>query len=106
MGVIQTSSREKYDKHSVMEAFQAEGKEVRVGKVTFQKGGRVPETGYAVHEEDEYVYVLKGMISFGVEGEKYCLKEGNFHYMPKGEPHWCRNESETESELLYILVSA
>lgn len=105
MGVIQEVSRTEYEKYLVTEAFQASARNVKTGKVTFKKGGRVPESGYAVHEEEEYVYILKGKISFGVEGQKYCLDEGEFHIMPRGIPHWCRNESEEESELLYVLVS-
>ena len=104
MGIIKVAASNKYERYQVVEAFSAVGTKIRVGKAIFEKGGRIPVRGFAKHEEDEYVYILKGSISFGTEGEKYCLQEGDFHYMPKGQEHWCRNEAEGESELLYILV--
>lgn len=104
MGIIKETVRNDYDGYHVVEAFRIPGKAIRVGKSVFEEDGRIPVEGFAKHEEDEYVYVLQGAISFGTENEKYCLYEGDFHYMPKGKAHWCRNEAESKSELLYILV--
>lgn len=104
MGIIEVAASNEYDKYRVIEAFSTVGTKIRVGKSVFEKDGRIPVEGYAKHDEDEYVYIVKGSISFGTEGEKYCLQKGDFHYMPKGKEHWCRNEAEEESELLYILV--
>lgn len=105
MGLIKDIGIEKHNDYTVLNALTANGSAVRVGKVLFEKDARIPNNGYAAHEEDEYVCVLKGVIEFGTEEGYYNLAEGDFHYMPKGKNHWCKNMQDEDSELMFVLVS-
>ncbi len=104
MGLIKITNVEKHENYSTFDAFKTEGRSVRVGKVLFGGGARVPEDGYTAHAAEEYVCILKGTIAFGTEEEEYNLNVGDFHYMPKGKKHWCQNIESGDGELLYIMI--
>ncbi len=106
MGIIKDIKINEYGSYNVINAFEANGKVVKGGKVIFKKeGATIPQEGYAIHDDDEYVCVLKGTISFGTEEHVYKLNEGEFHFMPKGKKHWCKSLTNEESELMFILIS-
>lgn len=104
MGLIKDVQIENHDEYEVMNVFKAKGSVVRAGKVVFQENARIPDIGFATHDEDEYVCVVKGAIEFGTEEDEYNLKEGDFHFMPKGKSHWCKNSGNGSSELMFVLV--
>ena len=80
---------------------------VDVGEVVYNPGSRVPANGFATHEEGkELCYIAKGEVVFGTEVGEIVVKEGNFHYLDKAVPHFCRNDSDTECHLLYILIKS
>lgn len=104
MGIIHITDVIRHDKYSQFAAVGTTAEAVNIGKVAFQAGARIPAEGYAAHEEDEYVCILKGEILFGTEQETYPLHAGDFHHMPKGVRHWCQNADSGQGELLYVLV--
>ena len=103
MGKIQIREKVTFDGYEQLKAIAAGGREVQVGKVVYHDNARIPPDGAAAHSEDEYVFVVKGGVTFGVGGECYDLQEGDFHYLPRGVEHWCRGIGES-GEFLYILV--
>ena len=102
MGKIEIGSVIASAGYQTLKAVDTDGSHVSVGRVTYEKNGRIPPEGLAAHEEDEYVVVTKGKLTFGTREKTYELQEGDFHFMPKGTEHWCGGEE--EGEFLYILV--
>lgn len=101
MGKIDIANILTHTDYQQLKAVEADGKHVSVGKVVYENNARIPQEGFASHEEDEYVVVLKGPLTFGTRDGSYELQEGDFHFMPRGVEHWCGGK---EGEFLYILV--
>lgn len=103
MGKMPIEEKLTFDGYEQQKVINATGSRVKVGKVVYKDDARIPPEGAVAHEEDEYVYVVKGGVIFGVGDESYVLNEGDFHFLPKGENHWCQGVGES-GEFLYILV--
>ena len=103
MGKIENREQIPYNGYEQLKAFAASGSEVQVGTVVYRDDARIPPVGNPVHEEDEYVYIIRGGLKFGVGDEVRELHEGDFHYLPKGTAHWCSGIGEN-GEFMYILV--
>jgi len=101
MGILTGLNVEKNLSYQVTEALKGS---TDVGEVIYQPGSRVPEVDFCAHDGSELCYVSKGEVVFGTEEGEVVVKEGEFHYLKKGELHFCRNDYENESRLLYILV--
>lgn len=55
------------------------------------------------HKGDESAYILKGQVTFRVEGKNYTLKEGDSIYIVENQKHGFRNVSESEeAQLVWI----
>jgi quercetin dioxygenase-like cupin family protein len=89
--------------HQITEAFSGI---IDVGEVVYQSGSRVPSEGFCQHEGKELCYIAKGEVTFGTEEGNIVVKEGEFHYLNKAVPHFCRNDGDSECRLLYILIKS
>jgi transcriptional regulator with XRE-family HTH domain len=55
------------------------------------------------HKGDEAVFVLKGQVTFHVEGKNYTLEEGDSIYIAENQKHDFRNVSENEeAQLIWV----
>ncbi len=59
--------------------------EIRVVRVESEGEDIIPEHK---HEADEVAYVERGSIEITIEGERYCIGEGEAILIPKGARHW------------------
>ncbi len=94
------------ESHSVFTALRngSGGKISRLGKLTLKPGARVPAEGLTSHNFDEYSIISKGDITFGTKDGASLIKEGSVNFVQKDELHWCANETDTEVELVFVLV--
>lgn len=106
MGIIADTDIQikEHDAYDVIYAVDVNASTVGIGRIPFRESARIPESGFASHEEDEYLYISKGTIIFGTEEGEYNLKMGSFHFTPKGKKHWCKSVQGQECELVFVLV--
>jgi mannose-6-phosphate isomerase-like protein (cupin superfamily) len=77
---------------------------VTFGYAVFQPGDRVPKTGMAVHQADEYSFIIKGEAKIVINGETYSSEKNCAGFIPAGEAHFSYNDSEEPCELVWVLV--
>lgn len=80
------------------------GRKIKIGKVILKPGARIPEEGVTFHENDEYSFVTRGKVTIGTEIRQSKLEAGDINFVPKEEKHWSINESDTDCELVWVLV--
>jgi DNA-binding transcriptional MerR regulator/quercetin dioxygenase-like cupin family protein len=54
------------------------------------------------HEGEEFLYVLRGELRIGLEGEEYRLKPGDSFYFESATPHSWKNPGKTETWILWV----
>jgi quercetin dioxygenase-like cupin family protein len=60
---------------------------------------------YASHEGDEFVYVVKGVVTLVLDGaEPLRLSEGDTIYFPANRPHLYKNEGNVEARFFAVLT--
>lgn len=72
--------------------------------ITLLPGQRVPEKGTGSHLEDEYSYFLKGEVYTESGEDKITIGEGMCTLIPKGEEHWCINNTNEDCVLVCMMV--
>jgi quercetin dioxygenase-like cupin family protein len=77
------------------------GKRVRMGLGVFPPGMEAPP---AVHDADEYAYVLSGAIKAKIAGQVFPAKAGSATFIPAGEEHISFNDSDEECRVVWMLV--
>lgn len=61
-------------------------------------------SGYHKHESNcEVIYILKGEITFTIDGKKEIAKAGQAHYCPNGSSHSMKNESKEDAVYFAIV---
>ncbi|MHB1391708.1 MAG: cupin domain-containing protein [Clostridia bacterium] len=80
------------------------GKVIKMGKAILKPGARIPAEGATFHENDEFSFVVKGKVAIGTENGLSNLDTGDISFVPKAEKHWSINESDTDCELVWVLV--
>jgi quercetin dioxygenase-like cupin family protein len=81
-----------------------EGGKTRFGMVTIPPGGRIPVTGLAPHDEDEYSILVKGSMVTTIGEREYRLQAGDATLIPAGEAHAVHNDGDEECVLVWALV--
>jgi len=56
-----------------------------------------------VHAFDEYCYCVSGSIMKCGGGTEREMKPGDISFVPRMEPHWCRNDSEEDCLLITLM---
>lgn len=80
-------------------------KRVSMGRVIIEPGVRMPKEGYAVHEQDEYSYVIRGNVHTILEdGTDIPATKGDAQLIEANEKHINYNDSDETAEVLWILV--
>ncbi|MDC3413782.1 cupin domain-containing protein [Aquibacillus sp. 3ASR75-11] len=99
-------NRQGFDKNGLLTLFedQSDKTEVKFGTVAIPPGGRVPEEGLSLHEENEYSFIIKGQLEGESGGKKYKVNESEATFIPAGEEHWAVNSSEKPCEIVWALV--
>jgi quercetin dioxygenase-like cupin family protein len=77
------------------------GERVRMGLGIFPPGMEAPP---AVHDADEYGFVLSGTIKAKIGGKIFTAKAGSATFIPAGEEHISFNDTEEECRVVWILV--
>jgi DNA-binding transcriptional MerR regulator/quercetin dioxygenase-like cupin family protein len=54
------------------------------------------------HEGEEFIYVLRGVLNFALEGAWYLLHPGDSFYFESDTPHTWRNTGKTETVVLWV----
>ena len=80
----------------------ADGGGVTMGHAVFPPGTVVP---WAAHDCDEYSFILKGEVSCETEEEGLRrFSPGSASFIPAGQRHSSRNDSQEDAEVLWVLV--
>ena len=78
------------------------GGKVTMGHAVFPPGTVVP---WAAHDGDEYSFILEGEVSCETEEEGLCrFSAGGACFIPAGQRHSSRNDSEKDAHVLWALV--
>lgn len=83
--------------------FEENGK-FSMGTVVIPPGTRAPKVGAGAHEDDEYSIILKGSLKTMSGDKEYTVKAGEATFIPAGEAHWALNESDTDCELVWMML--
>lgn len=89
---------------TIMEKTLESGARLSYGTAVFPPGARVPDSGTAAHEADEYSFIIKGRLSAFSGGESYEVKGGQASMIPAGEQHWSVNESDQNCLLVWMFI--
>jgi quercetin dioxygenase-like cupin family protein len=79
----------------------AGGEGVHMGFGVFPPGMEAPP---AVHEADEYAFVLSGVIKAKIGGQTFVAGAGSATFIPAGEEHISFNDTEEECRVVWILA--
>lgn len=74
---------------------------VSMGYAVFPAGTVVPP---ASHTGDEYSYILSGTVVCESNGVVNTLQAGEAGFIPAGEVHESRNETDEEATLVWMLI--
>lgn len=78
------------------------GAGVQMGFGVFPPGMEAPP---AIHDADEYAFILSGTIKARVGGQVYEARAGGATFIPAGEEHVSFNDGKEECRLVWILVN-
>jgi mannose-6-phosphate isomerase-like protein (cupin superfamily) len=81
-----------------------EGGRSRFGKLVLPPKARLPLSGLAPHDEDEYSIVVKGQMTTTIGDREYRLCAGDATFIPAGEAHAVYNPGDEECHLVWVLV--
>lgn len=76
----------------------------RFGIVTIPPGSRIPVTGLAPHDEDEYSILVKGTMVTTIGEVEHRIHAGDSTLIPAGEAHAVHNDGEEDCVLVWALV--
>lgn len=93
------------DLRQLFEAELVDRSSFSFGVVTFKPGVRIPAEGDGTHDGDEYSIVIKGEITAHSGGEDACVTAGQACFIPAGEHHWSRNDSDEDCEIVWLLIN-
>lgn len=74
---------------------------VSMGYAVFPPGTVVPP---ASHTGDEYSYIISGTVKCESNGAVNELRAGEASFIPAGEVHASRNDSDEEATLVWMLI--
>ena len=81
-----------------------EGGKTRFGIVTIPPGSRIPVSGLAPHDEDEYSILVKGSMLTTIGETEHRIQAGDSTLIPAGEAHAVYNDGEEDCVLVWALV--
>ena len=79
------------------------GKHCEAGIVRTPPGDGSP-SGYHIHDFDQFMYVLEGILTFEIDGEVFTAGPDSFVIHRAGVPHLNRNDSDEPT--LHIAINA
>lgn len=60
--------------------------------------------GFLSHEEDEYLYLIRGDLVAKSKSEEWPIKSGQFNLIPKGVEHVVENIGDTDGEFVFFNI--
>lgn len=54
------------------------------------------------HDGEEFLYVMKGELHIGLDGQEYRLKQGDSFYFDSATPHHWKNPGRSEAVVLWV----
>lgn len=101
---IQKTDFNRKELNQLMHEFANDDATVKMGHVIIPTGARFPAVASKANPEDEYSYVVKGMVRGEIEGEPFSMTAGDFIHIPAGSQQWCQNIGEEDVYIVYTLV--
>lgn len=77
------------------------GAKVSMGYAVFPPGTVVPP---AAHTGDGYFYIISGSVKCTSAGVTHEMTAGEAGFIPAGETHTSRNDSDEEATLVWMLI--
>ena len=79
---------------------------IQMGRLILLPGERYPKEGYAIHDQDEFSYIIKGSPKCVLEatGETHNGQPGNAQLILAKERHYNYNDTDEPVELVWMLV--
>jgi quercetin dioxygenase-like cupin family protein len=77
------------------------GAGIHMGLGVFPPGMEAPP---AVHDADEYGFVLSGAVKVRINDEVFSAEAGSATFIPAGEEHISFNDSDEESRVVWLLA--
>ena len=92
--------------YEMKEMFQINGdfSNAKISVITIPDGVRIPVEGTGCHEEDEYSFFIDGEVFTQSGDTSGIIKKGMATLIPKGEQHWCQNQSGKPCTLVCVMV--
>jgi len=79
--------------------------DVVAGVFVFRPGQRTPEEGFSAHDGTEISIVLSGEVQLVLkDGQEHHVRAGDIVMIPKGIPHYSRNNGEAEARIFWTLA--
>jgi len=86
----------------ILDLMLSAGARLRMGRIRFREGERVPENGASLHEQAEHSYVIAGSVTVTSGGETVRAGAGDLISIPPGESHFTQVTS--DASLVYLLI--
>jgi quercetin dioxygenase-like cupin family protein len=103
MKIISVNQKKAFE--SIFDSANQANKKVQMGFVRLEPGAKIPETGFARHEQDEFSYVVKGIAHTILEdGRDLVGKPGDCQWIESGEGHINYNDGDEVVEVIWFLV--
>lgn len=95
-------TRIKGDPANIFETVVAAGTRVRMGRISFQGGQRVPDIGTSSHAQEEHSYVLSGSLTVTSGGASARASAGDLISIQPGESHF--TEVTSDAAVVYLMI--
>lgn len=79
------------------------------GALTAWESTAAPGEGPPLHlhvNEDEFMYVLEGLLRVGLDGNDHPAPAGSFVFIPRGVPHTWQNAGDGQARILFAFTPA
>ena len=79
------------------------------GALTAWESTAAPGEGPPLHlhvNEDEFMYVLEGLLRFRLDGSDHPAPAGSFVFIPRGVPHTWQNAGDGQARILFAFTPA
>lgn len=86
----------------ILETVVAAGTRVRMGRISFQSGQRVPDVGTSSHDQEEHSYVLSGSLTVTSGGSSAHASAGDLISIQPGESHF--TEVTSDAAVVYLMI--
>lgn len=102
MGILNSSKEIKLDDRDI-KLFLGMDSEHQIGHVVVRPREAISDN-FMTHEEDEYLYLIKGTLFVKTREEQWKIKSGEWNLIPRGTEHIVENISDQLSEFVFVNI--